>query len=116
MSRTINCSTDEGEVLFIQDKINAAEIKDGTIKVWLNKDTPYVFNYKNKEMAKKDFAKLKEYINEEDEKSINEKLIDKACAWLKDNASNYVIEHPFSSDEAFEEDKMIEDFKKYMEE
>ena len=66
MSRTINFSTDEGEVLFIQDKINAAEIKDGTIKVWLNKDTPYVFNYKNKEMAKEDFAKFKKYLNEEE--------------------------------------------------
>ena len=66
MSRTINFPTDDGEVLFIQDNINAAEIKDDTIKVWLNNDTPYVFHYKNKEMAKKNFVKLKEYLNEEE--------------------------------------------------
>ena len=41
-------------------------------------------------------------------------FIKKACEWLKDNASNYIIEHPFSSNVDFEEDKMIEDFKKYM--
>lgn len=41
-------------------------------------------------------------------------FIEKACDWLEDNASNYIIEHPFSSDVDFEEDKMIEDFKKYM--
>ena len=65
MGRTINFPTDDGEVLFIQDKINAAEIKGDTIKVWLNTDTPYVFHYHN-EMAKKNFAKLKEYLNEEE--------------------------------------------------
>ena len=67
MSKTINFPTDDGIVLFMQDKVNAAEIKDGTIKVWLNNDTPYVFNYKNKEMAKKNFAKLNEYLNEKEE-------------------------------------------------
>lgn len=41
-------------------------------------------------------------------------FIKKACEWLKDNASNYIIEHPFSYNVDFEEDKMIEDFKKYM--
>ena len=41
-------------------------------------------------------------------------FIEKACGWLEDNASNYIIEHPFGSDVDFEEDKMIEDFKKYM--
>ena len=66
MSWTINFPTDDGMVLFMKDKVNAAEIKDGTIKVWLNNDTPYVFNYKNKEMAKKNFAKLNEYLNEEE--------------------------------------------------
>lgn len=67
MSRTINFSTDDGEVLFVQDRINAAEIKDGTIKVWLNTSNPYVFNYKDREMAKVDFAKLKKYLNEAEE-------------------------------------------------
>lgn len=42
--------------------------------------------------------------------------IEKVCKWLGINASNYIIEHPFSSDVDFEEDKMVEDFKKYMEE
>lgn len=41
-------------------------------------------------------------------------FIKKACEWLKDNASNYIIEHPFSSNVDFEEDKMIDDFKNYM--
>lgn len=41
-------------------------------------------------------------------------FIEKACEWLKDNVSNYIIEHPFSSNVDFEENKMIEDFKKYM--
>lgn len=41
-------------------------------------------------------------------------FIEKACEWLEDNANNYIIEHPFGSDVDFEEDKMIEDFKKYM--
>ena len=45
-----------------------------------------------------------------------EKLIDKACEWMKDNASNYIIEHPFSLAVYFEENKMIEDFRKAMEE
>lgn len=43
-------------------------------------------------------------------------FIEKACGWLENNASNYIIEHPFGSDVDFEEDKMVEDFKKYMEE
>ncbi len=66
MSRTINFPTDDGEVLIMQDKINAAEIKDGTIKVWANDSTPYVFNYENRERAKENFAKLKKYLNEEE--------------------------------------------------
>lgn len=66
MSVTINFPTDDGMVLFMQDKINAVEIEDNTIKVWLNNDTPHVFHYKNKEMAKKNFVKLKEYLNEEE--------------------------------------------------
>ena len=41
--------------------------------------------------------------------------IEKACDWLENNASNYIIEHPFSPNVDFEEDKMIEDFKKDME-
>ena len=41
-------------------------------------------------------------------------MIEKACEWLENNASNYIIEHPFSSDVDFEEDKMVEDFKNYM--
>ena len=41
-------------------------------------------------------------------------FIEKACDWLKNNASNYIIEHPFSSDVDFEEDKMIEDFEEYL--
>ena len=41
-------------------------------------------------------------------------FINKACEWLKDNASNYIIEHLFSSNVSFEENKMIEDFKNYM--
>lgn len=46
----------------------------------------------------------------------NDVFIEKACEWLENNASNYIIEHPFSSDVDFEEDKMIEDFKNYMKE
>ena len=42
-------------------------------------------------------------------------LIRKACEWLKDNASNYIIEHLYSSIVDFKEDKMIEDFKQAME-
>lgn len=79
MSKTINFSIDGGEVLIMQDKVNAAKIIDSTIKVWLNNDTPYEFNYENREKAKEDFAKFKKYLNEDDEKIINEKLIDKAC-------------------------------------
>ena len=79
MSRTINFSIDDGEILIMQDKVNAAKIIGSTIKVWLNSDTPYEFNYENREKAKEDFAKFKKYLNEDDEKIINEKLIDKAC-------------------------------------
>lgn len=82
MSRTINFSIDDGEILIMQDKVNAAKIIGSTIKVWLNNDTPYEFNYENREKAKEDFAKFKKYLNEDDEKIINEKLIDKACKWL----------------------------------
>lgn len=82
MSRTINFSIDDGEILIMQDKVNAAKIIGSTIKVWLNSDTPYEFNYENREKAKEDFAKFKKYLNEDDEKIINEKLIDKACKWL----------------------------------
>lgn len=67
MSRTINFPTDDGEVIIMQDKVNAAEIKDGTIiKVLLNNSTPHVFNYKNRELAKENFAKLKKYLNEDE--------------------------------------------------
>ena len=41
-------------------------------------------------------------------------LIEEVCKWLKDNASNYVIEHLFSCEVDFEEDKMIEDLENYM--
>ena len=57
MSRTINFPTDDGIVLFMQDKVNAAKIIGSTIKVWLNTDTPYEFNYENREKAKEYFAK-----------------------------------------------------------
>ena len=67
MSRTINFSIDDGEVLIMQDKVNAAKIIGSTIKVWLNTDTPYEFNYENREKAKEDFAKLKKYLNGEKE-------------------------------------------------
>ena len=67
MSRTINFSIDDGEVLIMRDKINAAHVKGSTIKVWLNNDTPYEFNYENREEAKEDFAKLKRYLNGEKE-------------------------------------------------
>ena len=82
MSRTINFSIDDGEILIMQDKVNAAKIIGSTIKVWLNSDTPYEFNYENREKAKEDFAKFKKYLNKDDEKIINEKLINKACKWL----------------------------------
>jgi hypothetical protein len=42
--------------------------------------------------------------------------INKACKWLEDNANNYVTEHLFGCEVDFKEDKMIEDFKKAMEE
>jgi len=109
MSWTINFPTDDGIVLFMQDKVNAAEIKDGTIKVWLNNDTPYVFNYKNREMAKKNFDKLNKYLNEEDEKSINEKLIEKACKWLRKELVNF-------EDYSGMGEELISDFRKAMEE
>lgn len=67
MSRTINFSIDGGEILIMQDKVNAAKIIGSTIKVWLNTDTPYEFNYENREKAKEDFAKLKRYLNGEKE-------------------------------------------------
>lgn len=109
MSKTINFSIDGGEILIMQDKVNAAKIIGSTIKVWLNTDTSYEFNYENREKAKEDFAKLKRYLNEEDEKSINEKLIDKACEWLKKNRKNY-------SSNALGEEYLIDDFKKAMKE
>ena len=67
MSRTINFSIDDGEVLIMRDKVNVAHVKGNTIKVWLNNDTPYEFNYENREKAKEDFAKLKKYLNGEKE-------------------------------------------------
>ena len=67
MSRTINFSIDDGEVLIMRDKVNAAHVKGSTIKVWLNTDTQYEFNYENREEAKEDFAKLKRYLNGEKE-------------------------------------------------
>ena len=67
MSRTINFSIDDGEILIMRDKVNAAKIIGSTIKVWLNNDTPYEFNYENREKAKEDFAKFKKYLNEEEE-------------------------------------------------
>ena len=105
MSRTINFSIDDGEVLIMRDKVNAAHVKGSTIKVWLNNDTPYEFNYENREEAKEDFAKFKKYLNEDDEKSINEKLIEKACEWIKYNNENGGCLF----------DGWEEDFKKYME-
>ena len=106
MSRTINFSIDDGEVLIMRDKVNAAKIIGSTIKVWLNNDTPYEFNYENREKAKEDFAKFKKYLNEDDEKIINEKLIDKACEWIKYNNENGGCLF----------DGWEEDFKKYIEE
>ena len=66
MSRTINFSIDDGEILIMRDKVNAANIVGSSIKVWLNNDTPYEFNYGNREKAKEDFAKFKKYLNEEE--------------------------------------------------
>ena len=105
MSRTINFSIDDGEVLIMRDKVNSANLKGSTIKVWLNNDTPYEFNYENREEAKEDFAKFKKDLNEYDEKSINEKLIEKACEWIKYNNENGGCLF----------DGWEEDFKKYME-
>lgn len=105
MSRTINFSTDNGEVLIMQDKVNAAKIIGSTIKVWLNNDTPYEFNYENREKAKEDFAKFKKYLNEDDEKIINEKLIDKACEWLSQTDFCHYYNKEF-----------IDNFRKAMEE
>lgn len=65
MSRTINFSTDNGEVLIMQDKVNVAEIKDSTIKVWVN-NTQYVFHYDKREKAEEIFAKFKKYLNEDE--------------------------------------------------
>ena len=65
MSRTINFSIDDGEILIMRDKVNAANITGSTIKIWLNNDTPYEFNYEYREEAKEDFAKLKRYLNGE---------------------------------------------------
>lgn len=48
------------------------------------------------------------------EYTCTDSFIEKACEWLKNNASNYIIEHPFSSYVYFVEDQMIEDFKKYV--
>ena len=67
MSKTSNFSIDDGEILIMRDKVNAAKIIGSTIKVWLNNDTPYEFNYENREKAKEDFAKFKKYLNEEEE-------------------------------------------------
>ena len=105
MSRTINFSIDDGEILIMRDKVNAAKIIGSTIKVWLNSDNLYEFNYENREKAKEDFAKFKKYLNEEEEKSINEKLIEKACEWIKYNNENGGCLF----------DGWEEDFKKYME-
>ena len=44
-------------------------------------------------------------------------MLVKACEWLKENMSNYIIEHPFfpaGSSVTVEEDKMVEDFRKAM--
>lgn len=111
MSRTINFSTDDGEILIMRDKVNAAKIIGSTIKVWLNNETQYEFNYENREKAKKDFAKLKRYLNEEGRVERIRKgiFIDKACEWLKDNLKCY-------STNALGAEYLIEDFKKYMEE
>lgn len=67
MSRTINFSIDDGEILIMRDKVNAAKIIDSTIKVWLNNDTQYEFNYENREKAQENFAKLKKYLNKDKE-------------------------------------------------
>ena len=109
MSRTINFSIDDGEILIMQDKVNAAKIIGSTIKVWLNNDTPYEFNYENREKAKEDFAKFKKYLNEDDEKIINEKLIDKACEWLRKELVNF-------EDYSGMGEELISDFRKAMEE
>ena len=50
---------------------------------------------------------------------VNKTMLDKACEWLKENMSNYIIEHPFfpaGSSVTVEEDKMVKDFRKAMEE
>ena len=114
MSRTINFSIEDGEVLIMQDKVNAAHVKGSTIKIWLNNDTPYEFNYENREKAKKDFAKFKEYINEEDEINIKEKLIDKACEWLRKGGSGWYL-YSESGEEDIDFVKLAEDFRKAME-
>ncbi len=66
MSRTINFLNDNGEVLIMQDKVNVAEIKDNTIKVWVNNNAPYVFHYAKREKAEEIFAKIKKYLNEDE--------------------------------------------------
>ena len=109
MSKTINFSIDGGEILIMQDKVNAAKIIGSTIKVWLNTDNLFEFNYENREKAKEDFAKFKKYLNEEDVEYIRkDAFIKKACNWLLNNLKNY------STNELGEE-YLIEDFKKYME-
>ena len=106
MSRTINFSIDDGEILIMRDKINAAKIIGSTIKVWLNNDTPYEFNYENREKAKEDFAKFKKYLNEEDVEYIRKDVfIEKAATWF---ANRYQVNGYLDADD-------IVDFKKYME-
>ena len=115
MSRTINFSIDGGENLIMRDKVNAAKIIGSTIKVWLNNDTPYEFNYENREKAKEDFAKFKKYLIEEDVEYIHkDAFIEKACEWLRKGGSGWYL-YSESGEEDIDFVKLAEDFRKAME-
>lgn len=77
--------------------------------------TTYLDNDKGKTLWKEASVKGAENV----EYTRTDAFIEKACEWLKENMSNYIIEHPFfpaGSSVTVEEDKMVEDFRKVMEE
>lgn len=65
MSRTLNFDSEDGEVAIVQDKVNVVELKDCTMKIFVQNNAPYLFHYDSREKAREIYKQVVKYINEE---------------------------------------------------
>lgn len=65
MSRTLNFDSDGGEVAIVQDKVNIVELKDCTMKIFVQNNAPYLFHYDSREKEREIYKQVVKYINEE---------------------------------------------------